>query len=60
MYFLTFVAIIATGTKGTKARIGALVPVSGSNDSCKSQEMHLISKLGILHPYGINEPFSYI
>ena len=36
-------------------QIRALVPVSSSNDSHKSQEMHLIYKLGTLHPHGINE-----
>ena len=36
-------------------QIHVLIPVSGTNDSRKSQEMHLISKLGTLHPHGINE-----
>lgn len=40
--------------------IRALVAVSSCNDSRKSQEMRLISKLGTLHPHGINERFSYI
>ena len=32
-------------------------PISGSNDSRKRHEMRLISKLGTVHPYGINERF---
>ena len=38
----------------------ALCPISGSNDSRKRHEMHLISKLGTVHPLGINERFSNI
>ena len=38
----------------------ALCPISGSNDSRKRHEMGLISKLGTVHPLGINERFSYI
>ena len=38
----------------------ALCPISGSNDSRKRHEMRLISKLGTVHPLGINERFSYI
>ena len=41
-------------------KIRALCPISGSNDSCKRHEMCLISKLGTVHPLGINEGFSYI
>ena len=41
-------------------KIRALSPISGSNDSHKRQEMRLISKLGTLHPLGINERFSFI
>ena len=41
-------------------KIRALCPISGSNDSCKRQEMHLISKLGTVHPLGINERFPFI
>ena len=41
-------------------KIRALCPISGSNDSCKRHEMRLISKLGTVHPLGINERFSYI
>ena len=40
-------------------KIRALCPISGSNDS-KRHEMRLISKLGTVHPLGINERFSYI
>jgi hypothetical protein len=40
--------------------IRALCPISGSNDSRKRHEMHLISKLGTVHPSGINERFSYV
>ena len=36
-------------------KIRALCPISGSNDSRKRHEMRLISKLGIVHPLGINE-----
>jgi hypothetical protein len=38
----------------------ALCPISGSNDSRKRHEMCLISKLGTVHPSGINELFSYV
>ena len=41
-------------------KIRALCPISGSNDSRKRQEMRLISKLGTVHPLGINERFSFI
>ena len=41
-------------------KIRALCPISGSNDSRKRHEMRLISKLGTLHPLGMNERFSYI
>ena len=41
-------------------KIRALCPISGSNDSRKRHEMRLISKLGTVHPHGINERFSYI
>ena len=41
-------------------KIRALCPISGSNDSRKRHEMRLISKLGTVHPLGINERFSYI
>ena len=41
-------------------KIRALCPISGSNDSRKRQEMHLTSKLGTVHPLGINERFSFI
>ena len=41
-------------------KIRALCPISGSNDSRKRHEMRLISKLGTIHPLGINERFSYI
>ena len=41
-------------------KIRALCPISGSNDSRKRHEMRLVSKLGTLHPLGINESFSYI
>ena len=41
-------------------KIRALCPISGSNDSRKRQEMCLISKLGAVHPLGINKRFSYI
>jgi hypothetical protein len=40
--------------------IRALCPISGSNDSRKRHEMRLTSKLGTVHPSGINERFSYI
>jgi hypothetical protein len=40
--------------------IRALCPTSGSNDSRKRHEMRLISKLGTVHPSGINERFSFI
>ena len=40
-------------------KIRALCPISGSNDSRKRHEMHLISKLGTVYPLGINERFSY-
>ena len=39
-------------------KIRALCPIFGSNDSRKRHEMHLISKLGTVHPLGINERFS--
>ena len=39
---------------------GLRAPISGSNDSRKRHEMRLISKLGTVHPLGINERFSYI
>ena len=39
-------------------KIRALCPISGSNDSRKRHEMHLISKLGTLHPLGMNEHLS--
>jgi hypothetical protein len=38
--------------------IRALCPISGSNDSRKRHEMRLISKLGTVHPSGINERFT--
>ena len=41
-------------------KIRALCPISGSNDSRKRQEMRLISKLGTVHPLGVNERFSFI
>ena len=41
-------------------KIRALCPISGSNDSCKRQEMRLISKLGTIRPLGINVRFSFI
>jgi hypothetical protein len=41
-------------------KILALCLISGSNNSRKTHEMHLISKLGTVHPHGINERFSYI
>ena len=41
-------------------KIRALCPIPGSNDSRKRHEMRLISKLGTVHPLGINERFSYI
>ncbi len=41
-------------------KIRALCPISGSSNSRKRQEMHLISKLGTVHPLGINERFSFI
>ena len=41
-------------------KIRALCPIAGSNDSRKRHEMRLISKLGTVHPLGINERFSYI
>jgi hypothetical protein len=34
--------------------IRAISPISGSNDGHKRYEMRLISKLGTVHPYGIN------
>ena len=40
-------------------KIRALCPISGSNDSRKRHEMRLISKLGTVHPLGINERSSY-
>ena len=40
--------------------IRALCPISGSNVSRKRHEMRLISKLGTVHPSGINECFSYV
>jgi hypothetical protein len=40
--------------------VRALFPISGSNDSRKRHEMRLISKLGNVHPSGINECFSYV
>ncbi len=41
-------------------KIRALCPISGSNDSRKRQKMCLISKLGTVHPLGINERFPFI
>ena len=41
-------------------KILAVCPISGSNDSRKRQEMHLIHSLGALHPSGINERLSFI
>ena len=41
-------------------KIRAPRPISGINDSRKRQEMRLISKLGTVHPLGINERFSFI
>ena len=41
-------------------KLTALCPISRSNDSRKRHEMRLISKLGTVHPLGINERFSYI
>ena len=41
-------------------KIRALCPISGRNDSSKRHEMQLISKLGTVHPLGINERFSSI
>ena len=41
-------------------KIRALCPISVRNDSRKRQEMRLISKLGTVHPLGINERFSFI
>ena len=41
-------------------KIQVLCPISGSNDSRKRHKMRLISKLGTLHPLGMNERFSYI
>ncbi len=41
-------------------KIRALCPISGSNDSRKRQEMRLISKLGTVHPLGINQRFPFI
>ena len=41
-------------------KIRALCPISSSNDSRKRHEMRLISKLGTVHPLGINKRFSYI
>jgi hypothetical protein len=38
-------------------KMRAPCPISGSNDS---REMRLISKLGTVHRYGINESFSYV
>ena len=38
-------------------KISALCPISGSKDNRKRHEMRLISKLGTLHPLGINERF---
>jgi hypothetical protein len=40
--------------------IRALWTISGSNDGRKRHEMRLISKLGTVHPSGINERFSYV
>jgi hypothetical protein len=34
-----------------------LCTISGNNDSRKRHEIRLISKLGAVHPYGINECF---
>ncbi len=41
-------------------KIRALCPISGSDDSRKRQEMRLTSKLGTVHPLGINTRFSFI
>jgi hypothetical protein len=41
-------------------KIRALCPISGSNDNRKRREMRFISKLGTVHPYGINKRFSYV
>ena len=41
-------------------KIRALCPISGSNNSRKRQEMRLISRLGTVHPLGINKRFSFI
>ena len=41
-------------------KIRALCPISGNNDSRKRHEMRLISKLGTVHPLGINERFPFI
>ena len=50
-----------TGNHSASDReIRALRPISGSNDSRERHEMRLISKLDTVHPYGINERFSYV
>ena len=41
-------------------KIRALCPNSGGNIGCKRHEMRLISKLGTVHPLGINKRVIYI
>ena len=60
-----FVRMLATHfNSGTHvvsdAKIRTVCSTSDSKDSRKSNEMRLISKLGTLHPLGMNERFSYI
>ena len=56
----TMTAIVeVSGTCVSDMKIRALCPISSSNDSRKRHEMRLISKLGTVHPLGINERFSY-
>ena len=56
-----FFFIFFTGNHSVSGMIiRVLCPISGSNDSRKRHEMRLISKLDTIHPYGINERFSYV
>ena len=41
-------------------KICAISPISGGNDSRKRHEKRLIFKIGIIHPHGLNERFSFI
>ena len=40
-------------------KVCAISPISGCNDSRKRHEKRLIFKIGIIHPHGLNERFSF-